>query len=315
MRQRQAQQNSDGYDGGSVEGLSPAVRDYVVKGKRRFAELDFLRGICVILMVFDHFMFNVMEFFQKSAFGQFAIAYWESGFRLFWHWTVVVLFFALCGISCALSRSNLKRGVMCFLVGCLISWATYMLESTAMGKGFFIAFGVLHCLGISILLFALCDFAGEKLRKLLAKRAESSRGFAVVSEATRALPALVGAILLAVYFGCIFVRADGEFLIGVRYEGTLGYFPSVLLGYQTDAAFDGTKFYSADFFSVLPYACFLLIGSVIGQYVYRKRQRSLLPFLGYGVAKPVDFIGRHALIVYVLHQIILGGIFVLISLI
>lgn len=277
--------------------------------RERFAELDFIRGVCVILMVFDHFMCDVWTFFRESAFGKFALDYWTSDFRLFWHWVVVTLFFLLCGISCSLSRSNFKRGLLCFFAACFLTWGTYLLESTALGADgevFFIFFGVLHCIGVSILLFAAIDFVAEKLEKSTRKVAEkrNSRALARAARCWRALPALVGIILAIIYFTCIFQYVQGEFLVGKPYQGDLGYFPSII-GFNVD-------YYSADYFPILPYACILLLGSLIGEYVYKQRERSLVPVLKHKAAAPINFIGRHALVIYLLHQVILGAIFALI---
>ena len=38
-------------------GYKAMVRRYAGRGSLRFWELDFVRGLCVLLMVFDHFMY------------------------------------------------------------------------------------------------------------------------------------------------------------------------------------------------------------------------------------------------------------------
>ena len=57
----------------------------------------------------------------------------------------------------------------------------------------------------------------------------------------------------------------------------------------------------------------MLIGAAIAPVLYPKR-RSLLPWLGeYNWYAPFSFWGRHALWVYVLHQVVLAVIFAIIS--
>lgn len=257
-------------------------------GRPRFSELDFIRGICVLLMIFDHIMLDLWYVFDGTKVGMAAERFELSSFRLFWHWTVIIVFLLLCGISCSLSRSNFKRGLICFAAGCFLSWGTWMLETTSYGSdtGVFIVFGVLHMLGASILLFALFDFIAKKLEKLIGRTA-------------RILPALMGLILGIIYFTCIFSYAKGEFFFGKEYTGNLGLFPA-LIGFETEVS-------SADWFPILPYACVVLLGSLIGEFVYRKRTAPLVPLFDKKPFAPVVFVGRHALVFYLLHQIVVGA--------
>ena len=61
----------------------------VCDSKKRFWEIDFARGICVILMIFDHLMYSfaVVAPFVGKLFGtdmwsgaaEFAVWYWRLG--------------------------------------------------------------------------------------------------------------------------------------------------------------------------------------------------------------------------------------------
>ena len=44
----------------------PLSKRKLSKGKNRIWELDFIRGICVLLMIWDHFMFNISEIFGEA---------------------------------------------------------------------------------------------------------------------------------------------------------------------------------------------------------------------------------------------------------
>ena len=92
------------------------------KSRERIWELDFLRGVCVLLMIFDHFMFDIAGLFDKAwiATGKENIIQIvelaqnyinNSTLRTTTQHIVVWIFALLCGISCSFSRSNLKRGV------------------------------------------------------------------------------------------------------------------------------------------------------------------------------------------------------------
>lgn len=74
-----------------------------------------------------------------------------------------------------------------------------------------------------------------------------------------------------------------------------------------------TGFASSDYFPLLPYLGFFLIGSALGKTVYRKKE-SLLP--GINAKNPIIrfllLCGKHSLWIYMLHQPLLSGIFYLI---
>ena len=95
--------------------------------KQRIWELDFLRGICVLLMIFDHTMYDIGGLFCDAwiATGkeyiimlvELAQDYFSNSQLRFTVQKIVVWIFALlCGISCSLSRSNLKRGIKATII-------------------------------------------------------------------------------------------------------------------------------------------------------------------------------------------------------
>ena len=76
------------------------------------------------------------------------------------------------------------------------------------------------------------------------------------------------------------------------------------------------KFQSSDYFPLLPYFGFFLLGTVLGRTVYRKKE-SLLPKVNEKnpVLRFLQFCGRHSLWIYLLHQPVLSGICWLLSLV
>lgn len=119
----------------------------------RFWEIDFLRGIAIILMVFFHFLFDL---------GYFAGISIIAG-SVFWFWfarITAAIFIFLMGISLTISYSRikespalqiykkyLKRGLKIFGYGLIITLLTFLLFPKA-----FIFFGILHFIGVSIIL-------------------------------------------------------------------------------------------------------------------------------------------------------------------
>jgi uncharacterized membrane protein len=120
----------------------------------RYWEIDFLRGIAIIMMIIYHIIFDL------NYFNILSINLHSFGFRFFLY-IIGTTFLLLVGISLSLSYSRikdkltkrqrrlkyLKRGFFIFGLGMIITFVTIIYP----GDGFII-FGVLHCIGISIIL-------------------------------------------------------------------------------------------------------------------------------------------------------------------
>ncbi len=104
--------------------------------KGRIIELDFLRGFSILLMFFDHFMYD-MAYVMGKVFDSFpgqssfflwlvnnAQRYWVSDIRFHIRNIVVFIFLCLIGVCCSFSRNNLKRGLKLF-IGAMMSNICY----------------------------------------------------------------------------------------------------------------------------------------------------------------------------------------------
>jgi len=121
----------------------------------RFWELDVLRAIAVIMMIFYHIFYD-LEYFGDHDFGLSTLP-WVIYARF-----GASIFIVLVGISLTLSFSRaevggipekeiqlkqVKRGIMIFLLGLVITFTTWYLIDE-----FVIVFGILHLIGLSVLL-------------------------------------------------------------------------------------------------------------------------------------------------------------------
>ena len=259
--------------------------------KKRVWEIDFLRGFAIIAMIFDHIMVDFSYFFVgSSAFASgvfvkisdFANIYMESLFRDVFHNVFVIIFLTISGISCSFSRNNLLRGVKLLAVALLLSLVTYLLDYFSGSSGdYFIAFGILHLLSISIILYALIRRFGN---------------LAVI---------LTGSIIIAAGIALSILHSSNpsnHILMWLTNPGTniLAPFGIYILG-----------FYSADYFPILPWTGVFLLGTYLGKALYSERV-SLLKFEP-KLQRPFAFVGRHALLVYIVHQPIIYGIIWLIA--
>ena len=113
---------------------------------KRIWELDALRGLCILGMVLVHLFYDlrVSGILEETALLS-ALLEWGG-----------VVFLLLSGVCVTLGRHHVRRGLLVFLCGMLCTAVTAGMYFLGMaGKGMIIYFGVLHCLGICMLLWGL----------------------------------------------------------------------------------------------------------------------------------------------------------------
>lgn len=237
---------------------------------RRIHFLDEVRGFDLILMVIFH-AFYVFGWIYELDWGK----------KLFIFFTPVEPFFAglfilLCGISCYLSHSNLRRGTILLGIAIGISVVLYIVMPEEM-----IWFGILHFLAVAILLFAA-------LKPLLSKIPPwiGIAACAVLLALTWHLPAEMGG-----YFGIkgVFEWKVPEILASQWWLYPLG------LGRGT----------GSDYFPLFPHIFTFLGGSFIGVWA----RAGKFPEWMYKSRAPwLSWLGKHTLVVYVVHQPVIFGL-------
>ena len=258
--------------------------------KKRMWELDFLRGAAILLVVFDHSMLTFWHFRLAwmetgvewlAQLGQFGREYWTSDLRLFWRPFFVFIFFFVSGLCTAFSRNNFKRGLKLGIVALFISAATYIIEKYIfMESGYFIMFGVIHCMTVIILFYACLTF----ITNLLTKN-------------NKYILSVICLILgvIAVILSALYNLTLAEVTLGEQYyidtpHQWLGLFIYV------------ESWWSADYFPLLPFIGHFLIGAGLSTFIYPNK-KSLLPKLEGKWHTPISFVGKYALIFYVFAQV------------
>jgi uncharacterized membrane protein len=142
----------------------------------RIWEIDFLRGLSIILVVGYHLLYDLGEYVGIERFLGFSTNLTTVA------WTVAQRFFAglfivLSGVSGTLTRSNVRRGLRLLAVALVITAATFLYDPS-----FTVWFGILHLLAVSMLIYGA---AFEK-----AKAVACAIGGAVVLGLAAALPVL-----------------------------------------------------------------------------------------------------------------------------
>lgn len=107
--------------------------------KKRIWELDAFRGLCILGMVAVHAVYDAVELY--------GILDWEysNGFLLVKDGGGV-LFLLLSGVSATLGSRSVRRGLIVLGCGMLVTLVTALVDMA-------IVFGVLHCLGVCMLLW------------------------------------------------------------------------------------------------------------------------------------------------------------------
>jgi len=233
-------------------------------GSRRFDGLDTIRGITLVSMIAYHASWDLVYLYGVDW------PFYRSFGAYLWQQSICWTFILLSGYCFHLGRHRVKRGLMAFGGGVLVSLVTVF----AMPDSPIIC-GVLTLLGTATLLTVPLE------RRL--NRVPPTGG-------------LAGSFLLF----CLLRNVNEGFL---GFEGwNLLALPEWLYR-NTLTAFFGfphAAFYSSDYFSLLPWIFLFWTGF----FLYRLHR----PDRG-GVYLPVvTAMGRHSLLIYLLHQPVIYGL-------
>ncbi|MDI6697416.1 MAG: heparan-alpha-glucosaminide N-acetyltransferase [Candidatus Saccharicenans sp.] len=115
----------------------------------RIWEIDFLRGLAIVLMVGYHLLYDLGDFAGLEKFLGFTTDLTTPAWLVAQH-SFAGLFVILSGISSNFSQNNFRRSLKYLAVALVISAVTYVFDS-----GSVILFGIIHCLGVSALIYGL----------------------------------------------------------------------------------------------------------------------------------------------------------------
>ena len=244
---------------------------------KRIHEIDLFRGFLILLVIFDHLMWfiNFYLFHNSSSALNW---YWTSDIRFIVRQIVLCLFLFTCGISCHLSRNNKKRGVLLLLLCLGITIVTHLLQLTPMFSNRVIAIdiNVLGVVALSILLYVV--FENRNSKDLL----------------------FITGILMVFYFFIV---------ISMRLFPDTEYNPFRSILY---CSFNPVKEgYVGDYLPLFPYIIALFFGVLFARKFYPNKE-SLFPKRS-NWEKPICYLGRHTLFIYIAHEIIFTIIFVVLE--
>lgn len=115
--------------------------------KKRIWELDAARGLALLGMLAVHFLYDLVDLWQ-------VFSWQEPGWYCFIKNNCGFIFLVISGISVTLGSAELRRGAQVFACGMLCTAVTAGMYLLGLAdRGILIYFGVLHCLGVCMLLW------------------------------------------------------------------------------------------------------------------------------------------------------------------
>lgn len=244
-----------------------------MKEKKRYAALDVLRGVAIIAMVLYHGLWDLVYVFDVRIPWFYSDS--ASVIQLSIRWTFILL----SGFCWSMGSKKIKRSLIVLACSVIITAVTAVFtpENT-------ILFGVLSLIGTGMLLTIPLD------------------------KLCRKLSPYIGLAVCIALFVVTENTVYGRFSIG---DCVLWELPDVLYA-NTFTAYFGFRpvfFSSPDYVPLLPW----LFSFWMGYFLYRIfKKHDLLKYLSVFSFKPLEWIGRHSLIIYMLHQPIVYGLLFLI---
>lgn len=232
-------------------------------GRKNRAELlDLLRGFAIIYVMLYHLLYDLI-FFGGMDLNFFFTDWWETVHQFF-----LIILFGVSGICAGMSQNVLRRGATLFLMGELLTIGTAIFMPDDI-----IVFGVLSCFGAIMLIYGVISPWLKKVPNIII--------FVVFT------------LLTVVFFD--FPRNESLFLLFRKIQLDL---PDNI-NYLYPIGITATGFRSSDYFPLVPYGFIFLAGTAFSDFV----KSGHLPKVFYKAKLPVvNFLGKHSLWVYIIHQ-------------
>jgi len=253
------------------------------KFEKRVAEVDVIRGILILFVLFDH-LFNC---FMSYGYQWWQLTGWESCRCLYEVWNfyyhhvvreivrqiILFGFVFVSGISCAFSRNNWSRACLMLLIAFVLTTGSRVVDSLKMFDfNVIIDFNVIHVLAVSTLFY--CFVQNQSWKGLLAS--------------------LLCWFLFS-WYGMDILRTNPNF--------ETAYIPPLIN--------PGTYYQAqADWMPLVPYIIFFFMGAIVSYFLYPTKKPL---FQRHEWERPLCFLGRNTMWVYLGHQIVLQPIFIIVT--
>ena len=237
--------------------------------KQRYHILDEIRGITLCSMILYHAVWDLVYIFGYNW------KWYQSDMAFLWQQSICYTFVLLSGLCVSLGKNKVKRGLVVFGAGILISLVTELFMPQNR-----IRFGVLTLLGSCMLIAALAERTNVTLWGII-------------------INLLLFILTRRINYG-VLGFADVTVARLPRFLYNLGDFGNYL-------GFTEQTFFSTDYFSLFPWLFLFLTGYYFYKWMEEKQWLSSMtkaPSLG-AWWRPI---GRYSLIIYLLHQPVVYGL-------
>lgn len=244
--------------------------------RKRYAGLDCLRGINLISMMLFHGTWDLVYIFGVDW------KWFQSNFAYLWQQSICWLFILLSGFCWHFGSKKWKRGLIVFAAGFLVTVVTKLLMPESI-----IIFGVLTMLG-SCMLFMI------PLDKWLST-----------------WNCIVGLIVAIVLFAL--TRNVNRGYLGFEMWNLLSLPEDWYANdFTTYLGFMKPGFFSTDYFSIIPWFFLFVTGYFLHGIV---KKHKLLERIETSRCRWLEWMGRHSLLIYMLHQPVVYGVLYVIYLV
>ena len=273
------------------------------KASGRLALLDSLRGLTLISMILFHACWDAVYLLGANW------PWYGSRAAYIWQQSICWTFIMLSGFCIPFSSKLLRRGLEVFGAGALVMAVTCILLPEDR-----VVFGVLTLIGSCMLLMV-------PLRKVLDRdfRGETSAESSTVRKASGVNRDAILFIVFVILFILFKDVNYGEIGTGMLHRIIPAIpkltirIPEALYANLATAylGFPPADFYSTDYFSLLPWAFLYLCGYEL-HWILKAAGVLDAPILKKEI-RPLAFMGRNSLVIYLLHQPVLYLFVLLIS--
>ena len=234
------------------------------KRRHRLALLDSLRGLTLISMILYHAVWDAVNLLGADW------SWYNGQMAYIWQQSICWTFIILSGFCVPFSRKPLIRGLIVFACGALVTLVTCSVVPDQR-----VVFGVLTLIGSCMILLGILD---PYLRHM--------GGTEIMT---------VSSLLF------IITRCINEGFLGI-WRLNLIQLPEKMYGrwFTAYLGFPFKGFWSTDYFPILPWIFLYLFGYGLHHFL---RERGMLRGEFWRTRIPLlDFLGRHSLLIYLLHQ-------------
>ena len=278
------------------EQVEAEIDELVATPKReRIWEVDFVRGLMILFVVWDHFMWDVNDLGIASDYNtglfqwlyRLSVNYYTGALREVTHDVFVTMFVLTSGVSCSFSRSNGKRALKMCSFAILFSVITYAI-SAVIDEELTMYFNVIHVVALSVLLYTAIEWIWSKLTKNWQKN-------------------IFGVVFFVVTMTALVLGHCAKYMTSVNHSFNY-HWTNLLFGQSEWRNAVILKFaLGGDYLPFLPDFGWFLVGVVLGKAIYRER-KSIFPTVNPKYVSPVTFCGRYSLWVYFASQVVMYGI-------